>query len=294
MTKKNDPALLTAICELVANTGTPPKKAAQQLGVSSSSYHSWITQCGKNPTEWLTSFCGEELPFIQALGLARRLYLHDALADFEQFCAQGEETPLVYKGQISWKEREDLVGIDDATLEQLGYRDRWERDADGRRIPLTIKTRAPTQAVIKMLEANFRQYSPRSEVVQRTVHSGGVTVVGAKPPAPITVIAPVAIAPPTEITDAEIEPETDFLDEEPTPKLPEPEQPLSSTEERKIIEPEPVVEAPPTKPLTALQRDLLARLKQRPANPQPRDVVKIFRPDASEDRAEANNIGKTR
>jgi hypothetical protein len=291
MTKKNDPALLTSICELVASTGATPKEAANKLGVSTSSYHSWITQAGKNPTEWMVSLASEEMPLLQALGLARRLYLHDALAKFEQYCAEGEEIPLIYRGKFSWKEREDLVGLDQEMLERLGYRDNLERDADGNRIRETYRQRAPMQAIIKMLESNFRAYSPRSEVVQRTIHSGGVTVVPKQsaPPTPVTVVAPTAIAPPTE---EDIE-EASFLDEEPEAisdtviEMPEPEPTPTP-----VAEPEPVPTPASAKPLTPLQRDLLERLKRKPANPQPRDIVKVFRVDSSEDRSENNPVNR--
>jgi hypothetical protein len=285
MTKKN-PDTLVAICEMVASTGIPPKKAALQLGVSASSYHSWITQCGKNPEDWMIEFAGEMMSFNQGLALARRLRLMDALAEFERRCTEGDTQILTYKGKISWVEDEELVKLDDQTLDQLGYPDRYKRDENGHRIPQTIPQPPPVAAVIKLLESNFRAYAQRStvDINQKTQISGGVVVGGANavklPPVTIVAPPPITIAPPAEITDAEIEepePETDTVSEiEPAP-TPEPE-------------PAPVVEAPPTKPLTALQRDLLERLKRRPANPQPRDIVKVFRVDASEDRAEQKNI----
>jgi hypothetical protein len=77
----------------------------------------------------------------------------------------GFDEPQVFQGKMCWKEDPKLAGLSDDELAQLGRSDRYERNADGSLIPLTVRRKPSDQLVLKMLAAHFpRTYGERVEV----------------------------------------------------------------------------------------------------------------------------------
>jgi hypothetical protein len=164
MTKRS-PQLLTAICDTVASGILSQAEAARRNGVSVASFWAWVAQPQKGEAGFVFEYCGEQMSFHQAIALARKIALHDVLGRFEQRAHYGSDEPVFYQGRPEWKEDESLSGLDDEMIAALGYPDRFERDANGQRIQLTIHHEPPVAGVIKVLEANFpRQYGQKSEV----------------------------------------------------------------------------------------------------------------------------------
>jgi hypothetical protein len=265
MTKKS-PEMLLAICELVSSTKLTPVEAALGLGVKSpSTFFAWLQNSKREPESWLVNFPddAEPQPFHKAMDAAKKMQMMQARWRFERWMIDGDDTVLTYQGKVSWVEDERLITLDDSTLEMLGYPDRWLRDSEGRRIPQTIKTKAPMQGVLAMLSANFRAYHQKSQQVieHRGNVNHGVTVVPViKPPLPVVEVVP-QIEPP-QVEEVVIE-----------------EVVIEEAE----IEPAPVVAKPEPKPLSPLQRDLLTRLQARPQNPQPQRPVTVYKPEAGID-----------
>jgi hypothetical protein len=200
------------------------------------------------------------MPFHKAVALARKVALADALGQFEQRCLEGDETPVFYQGRPMWIEDESLSHLSQDDLERLGIPDRYLR-VNGRRVQHTIKSAPPVAAVVKLLEANFKTYAQRSEVSIHARHSGGVSVVNVPKVLPaVEVVQPPQIAPPTS-TNVEVE---------------EPPASHDAVEEPIAAEPEP--EPQPERRISALERDLLDRLRQGPTNPRPSRPVNVGKP----------------
>jgi hypothetical protein len=258
------PEKLLEIIQTIASGILSPRKAAKRCGIPPSTYWDWISDSQKGDPRYLIVYCGEEMQFAKAVGLARRIALTDALGEFETRLLTGDETPVFYQGRPQWVEDEALSTFSDADLERLGIPDRWLR-VNGRRVQHVLKTPPPIQAVAKMLEANFKQYRPRSEVQIDQKYSGGVTVVNVNKPVPalpVIEVVPPALPPP-EREDQSGYPGNSVSDE---PELiaEEPKAPISRRA---------------TGPISALEADLLQKLRQGPANPRPTALVQKFAPE---------------
>jgi hypothetical protein len=255
---------LLEIVETIASGILSPRKAAKRCGIPPSTYWDWVAASQKGDERYLIEYCGEVQPFHKAVGLARKIALTDALGEFETRLLTGDSTPVFFQGKPTWVEDERLSTLDDQTLAQLGYPDRYLR-INGKRVQHTIKSPPPIQAVVKMLEANFKQYRPRSEVSHQIDQkfSGGVHVVQVNKPVPslpVVEIVPPALPPPeSKVLEQNI--------------APEPEEPTVSNDT-----PEPPTYQPRAKGVTELERDLLNRLKTPPTNPRPSAPVNVGKP----------------
>jgi hypothetical protein len=72
---------------------------------------------------------------------------HHALNGFDEV--------QMFQGKVCWKEDPKLAALDDEALKMLGYPDRYERNADGSLIPLTVRRKPSDALVLKMLAAHF-------------------------------------------------------------------------------------------------------------------------------------------
>ncbi|MGA8610535.1 MAG: hypothetical protein WB760_02225 [Xanthobacteraceae bacterium] len=91
---------------------------------------------------------------------------HHALNGFDEV--------QTFQGKVCWKEDPKLAGLSDAELAQLGKLDRYERNADGSLIPLTVRRKPSDQLVLKMLSAHFpKTYGEKVD----HQHSGIISVV---------------------------------------------------------------------------------------------------------------------
>jgi hypothetical protein len=249
---------LLEIVETIASGVLSPRKAAKRCGIPPSTYWDWIAASQRGDERYLIVYCGEEMQFAKAVGLARKIALTDALGEFETRLLTGDSTPVFFQGKPTWVEDESLSTLDDDTLQRLGYPDRYLR-VNGKRVQHSIKSPPPIQAVVKMLEANFKQYRPRSEVQIDQKYSGGVHVVNVNKPTaslPVVEIVPPALPSPPPVS---------------VPQLVE--EPTSSNDE---VEPQQY--QPRAKGVTALERDLLDRIKIPPTNPRPSAPVNVGKP----------------
>jgi hypothetical protein len=192
-----------------------------------------------------------------------------------------------------------------------GQRDTFERDSKGNRIQLTVMHRPSANDLALVLKAHLPKLYGDHKTVDVN-HGGGVLVVGSRAPAPIPapVATPAALPPPKvaaavveAIAEVAIESVPDNVIDESDPDeivggkpYHEPELPGPSPDDDlaegighdappvPIVEPEPALAAdpPPAPPSrevnkdSPLVRDLLARMKAGPANPQPRGPVHKF------------------
>jgi hypothetical protein len=258
---------LLEIVETIASGVLSPRKAAKRCGIPPSTYWDWVAASQRSDERFLVEYCGEVMQFAKAVGLARKIALTDALGEFETRLLTGDSTPVFFQGRPSFVEDEALSTWSDSDLERLGIPDRYLRDKQRRRVQHTIKTPPPIQAVVKMLEANFKQYRPRSETSLSIDQkfSGGVHVVNVNKPAhslPVVEIVPPALPPPVEVSVPQ--PVEEHL-AEPVP-----------TASNDAVEP-PTYQ-PRAKGVTDLERDLLNRLKTPPTNPRPSAPVNVGKP----------------
>jgi hypothetical protein len=195
---KKSVTLLTQICDLIASGVLSQAEAARRCDVSIASYWSWIAQSQKGNPDFVITFCEEQMPFHDAVRLARKIAHQDILGRFETRVHGGTLEPVFFQGRPQWKEREDLAGIDDDTVAMLGFPDRWERDANGNRVQLMIRHEPAIAGVVKFLESNFRQYQQRSELKIDQKVNLGVSVVSRKPK-PLSVIDVTPLPPPPQI-----------------------------------------------------------------------------------------------
>ena len=72
---------------------------------------------------------------------------HHALNGFDEI--------QIFQGKVCWKEDPKLAGLSDDDLALLGYSDRFDRNASGALIPLTVRRKPSDQLVLKMLSAHF-------------------------------------------------------------------------------------------------------------------------------------------
>jgi hypothetical protein len=206
---------------------------------------------------------------------------------FETRMLSGTEEVQVFGGRIQYRERPELLGLDDDVVRLLGYQHRWQTDEKGEPIPLTIHRDPPIAGVIKILESHFSIYRPRSDLNINQKVSGGVTVVDRKAkPLPISVaqIAPPAHRSVEPIDETAIEVDDDDRLNEDNIDLSDilGEEPVAPVEMASEPEPEPELEPesapapqpdPPERGLTELERDLLDKLRAGPKNPRPSAIV---------------------
>ena len=264
---------LLEIVETIASGVLSPRKAAKRCGIPPSTYWDWIAASQRGDERYLIVYCGEEMQFAKAIGLARKIALTDALGEFETRLLTGDSTPVFFQGKPTWVEDESLSTLDEDTLQRLGYPDRYLR-VNGRRVQHVIKSPPPIQAVVKMLESNFKQYRPRSETSLSIDQkfSGGVHVVQVNKPVPslpVVEIVPPALPPPPPVSVPQ--PVEEHLAPQPEANIPEQNNTASEPEAVPTYQPR-------AKGVTALERDLLDRIKIPPTNPRPSAPVNVGKP----------------
>ncbi|WP_426438561.1 hypothetical protein [Bradyrhizobium genosp. P] len=276
---------LIEICEQVAGGELAISLAAEKVGVKRRTLFNWLEASKAGTDERLNiRWPGDDLvPFHRCLSLARDMAALDIRGEFERRCLKGTEEPVYFQGRPQWKEREDLVGLDDWLVEMLGYPDRWERDKFGRRVQLTIRHAPATAAVIKYLESRFSD-EYRSTVNQNVNVGGGLNIgvlsmpvqalptrASGPPPIPPAPRRPMIAPPlPEEPVDASFTEAADPMASTGTP--PPADDDFSVEPPAAPIKAEVVIrEAAPAQyqpraegPMSDLQRDLLARLRGDP------------------------------
>ncbi|GEM_PF-3762778 len=275
-----EPELLQKIVDAVQETGTI-KNACRACGVSYSSAFAWMkasSSAAPGDDEFMVSVGDERLMFHEAVKLAQRQVSFEILENFRHKLLHGTYEVARFQGKTVFQRHEELDGWSDAEIRELGL-ERYKRDpVTGEFLPELIHHEPSTQAVLAFLAAEYpKQWGNKVEINQRST-STGVTVVkhqfAPKPlAAAVQEIAPlpaqpvVAFEAPVEVKPEEIEPESHDLSD-------------ILGEAVAVPQTEPAPSAalpitPPTKQLSELERDLLARLGRAPAVP-------VGRPEADD------------
>jgi hypothetical protein len=266
------PEILQQIVQNIAGGQLCYTDAARAAGASPASFWRWLKQSATGDAEFIIEFMDEKVQFADAVKNARKLAILDIAGKFETRMSNGHDEVLTYQGRIQYKERVECIGLADDVVRLLGFPHRWQTDANGEPIPLTVHVPPPVQGVIKVLESHFKQYVSRSEVNMNSKISGGVTVIDRKAkPLPIPVAA--QIAPPEQTAVERI---NDAADEDDNPDLDlsdilgdEPSADVAPVEMASEPEPEPA----PRAGLSELERDLLDRLRAGVKQPRPSAIV---------------------
>ena len=164
MTKRNHALLCDLLDELCA---TPIYTAAcARCGISTKSLWRYIraSQSEDDAESYRFVWCDVEDWFHDHLKHAMRLSALVIEATARHHAQNGFDEVQVFQGKICWKEDPKLAGLSDDDLALLGYADRYERDAYGALIPLTVRRKPSDQLVLKMLAAHFpRTYGDKVE-----------------------------------------------------------------------------------------------------------------------------------
>ena len=164
MTKRNHALLCDLLDELCA---TPIYTAAcARCGISTKSLWRYIraSQSEDDAESYRFVWCDVEDWFHHHIKHAMRLSALMIEATARHHALNGFDEVQVFQGKISWKEDPKLAGLSDHDLGLLGYADRYERDAYGALIPLTVRRKPSDQLVLKMLAAHFpRTYGDKVE-----------------------------------------------------------------------------------------------------------------------------------
>lgn len=153
--------------------------AANILGVEPSTIFRWLQASQRNPDAYSFEWSDCIAPLHVHVRSAMRINAHLIESQARKMALEGFEEPVFFQGRPQWKEREDLVGVPDDELECIwGVKDRWERDANGNRVQLTVRHKPSDALVLKILAAAFpKVYGTNIE--HNVNHSGGVMVIGA-------------------------------------------------------------------------------------------------------------------
>jgi hypothetical protein len=183
MTKKNTETFVE-LCDLLC---VQPfyTSAANILGVDQSTIFRWIQASQRNPEAYTFEWMDCLAPLHIHIRSACRVNAHVIESQARKMALEGFEEPVFFQGRPQWKEREDLVGVPDDELELFyGVKDRWERDANGNRVQLTVRHKPSDALVLKILAAAFpRVYG--TNISHEVSHTGGVMVIGARDAKPV-------------------------------------------------------------------------------------------------------------
>ncbi len=164
MTKRSHDLLRNVLDELCV---TPIYTAAcARCGISTKTLWRYVraSQREDDPEKYWFVWSDAEAWFHDHLKHAMRLSALMIEATARHHALNGFDEVQVFQGKMCWKEDPKLAGLSDDELAQLGRSDRYERNADGTLIPLTVRRKPSDQLVLKMLASHFpRTYGEKVE-----------------------------------------------------------------------------------------------------------------------------------
>jgi hypothetical protein len=174
MTKRNHDLMRNVLDQLSV---TPIYSAAcARCGISTKSLWRFLraSQREDDPESYRFVWCDVEDWLHNHVKLAMKLSALMIEATARHHALNGFDEVQTFQGKVCWKEDPKLAGLSEAELARLGRADRFERNADGSLIPLTVRRKPSDQLVLKMLSAHFpRVYGEKVE----HQHSGIISVV---------------------------------------------------------------------------------------------------------------------
>lgn len=268
--------------------------AARAAGISQSGLWKWISMSQQDAAgngTLVESYLGmSSIPLHLAIMAARKMALSQMISNLETRAIHGHDEVVMFQGKVCYREDPALLGFTDDELSQFGFRDRYLRDAAGNPIPLTIHHEPPVTLALAVAAAFApKVYGSKSEV--NINHSGnlGVHVVkrsfGREAPQQVEVVDHGQIADKSEGSfdtntvdapdlDADIHAlAPDVLDDDALARADAQQAIFASRSAATVADSPSVVDPQPAsvrngQPLTALQKDLLARLAARPGAPE--------------------------
>jgi len=289
---KRDSEVMIDIVEALASGMQSLQGAALSNGVAVRTFWRWmqLSKDGKDERfliQWPAPD-GEPVPFHRAVAMARKMHALEVRAKFEKECLTGWDSEVRFQGAPVWrqhagafdpKKRELLVMLGECD------EDGFMIDERGERLPVLEHHHAPVAAVTKFLETHFAEYRTHTVSDTNLNINGGLTLGVSTVPRRTREDGPPQIpAPPTPPRVVEVvkvieapqpinEPADDPVVTDTKPSADEPEvaaAPTPEQEPRVIREPAPPAYQPTAsekagRPLSALETELLGRLRGDPA-----------------------------
>jgi hypothetical protein len=205
------------------NQVTSFSATARVLNFDASTVHAWIKESkaaqkrGDDPSEFLFEYDGSTRYLHQHIKAVGRASITDIEANARARARDGYFRPCRFQGRTVWREDAKLVGLDEATLEMLGYKDRLLR-VNGELQPELEWIPPSTDLVIAVLQANSETYRKRSsvDVNMNARVTGGVAILGGPKQQPqIAAPLPVLEVIADEIEEASLD-VTDTAPDQPT------------------------------------------------------------------------------
>jgi hypothetical protein len=269
MTKKS-PEQLRSFLDVLQGT-TSWAKTSRIVKQDESLIFKWLAQSKKDAehpearSDFLIEYRGEVKFFHQHCKAAITASIEEIESAARHRARYGTEIFTMFQGRKVPSLDYEKVGVDPDTLELLyGYRDEYLRDANGDIQYEKVWKEPSTDLVQLILQSNSKKYQRKSTVSMDIDHrmTGGVQVAHSIGSMPRKQLEQQATLPVLEI----VEPVAEIVAEQLDPPLVESVEP-----EPVEVEPDEVEEAAPTPspslakrvPLSDLERDLLARAREK-------------------------------
>ena len=173
MTLKS-PQIMAEICDLHAG-GLSFNNCCAKVGIANRTGHLWLKQSREDDPSTVIVYLDTEMQWWRALSISRQLRYFTMLETFEARMVSGDETPVFFAGRPQFQDDEAQVGLDEDLRELLyGHRDGLLRDAQGRRVPLVMRTPAPVAGVTRALAVAYPEWTEKSKVEQTVIQTQGV------------------------------------------------------------------------------------------------------------------------
>jgi hypothetical protein len=188
MSHLNEKNLITVLQRVTENPKLAP--AMRSIGASGGLIWNWLRRSAAGAPELLVHWPDEDaepIQFVEAMKIARKMHLIAMDATIREEVDRGIPKVVIYEGKIMWQEDESLSKYTDQQIQDLyevggvDYPDRYKRDANGERIPLTVYESAPAALRVHAIKSLMgRTYNP-SEFKETTVQQSVVVIGGSKP-----------------------------------------------------------------------------------------------------------------
>src|ERR1700722_7863687 len=107
------PEILQQIVQNIAGGMLCYSDAARKAGASPATFWRWMKSSSTGDAEFIIEFMDEKVQFADAVKNARKLAIIELEGKFLSRVAHGYEEVLTYQGRIQYKERPELIGLDD-------------------------------------------------------------------------------------------------------------------------------------------------------------------------------------
>jgi hypothetical protein len=263
---------------------------ARRLAIDPKTIFNWMARSKAGDPKFIVNWSGVEAQFAAHARSAVRMSVMMIEAQARDFALRGFEEPVVYQGEVQYQRDPELVGRPDL-VELLGLPDDYLR-VDGR-VQIQTVTRKPSDALVTlMLRSHLKTYADKASV---DVNVGGVLRLQRpdERSAPKVIEHQSADTFSLEDDDSEQAPRGQLALGRPARDSAELDkwnrdgefapQPVAFVDAEgnrteRIAAPDPLLPLTGDKPLTPLQRDLLAKAAAGVKQPRPSAVVQVGKP----------------